>query len=91
MKMAAIVVLALGASACNPEVQFDVPIKGDTTVPAGSVVEAVLDAFGFGSLTAFDLSQSSEFSANDTRKDQVTSTKLTALTLSVTSPSGGNF
>ncbi len=76
---------------CVPTVDFDVPVSGDTTVDKGSLLEQVLDGFGFGSFVTMDLSQSQQFQDNDTRKDQVTSTKLTKLTLSVTEPVDGNF
>lgn len=86
-----LVPLLLLLPACNPTVEFDVPVSGDTTVPAGTVLEQVLDQFGFNAFTSMDISQSDQFKVNDVRKDQVTSTKLTKLTMTIKAPAGGNF
>ena len=86
-----VVIVVVAVSACVPAVEFDVPVSADTSVQAGGVLEQVLDAFGFNAFTSMDISQSSQFSANDTRKDQVTSTKLTKLTLTIKDPANANF
>jgi hypothetical protein len=67
---------------------FDVNSKGTTTVQ-GSAIGAVLPGLSsFGGFDNFDISQQAGFDNNDTRKDHITSTRLTKLTVKVVSPSG---
>jgi len=87
-----VVLLGGGAASCVPTVEFDVPVSADTSVQGGGVLGGLLSALpGFDGFTSMDLSDSRQFSANDTRKDQVTSAKLTQLEMTVTAPAGGNF
>ncbi len=69
-------------------IQFDVDSKGTTTVqgnPLGAALPGQLGSFGF---TNFDLSQQAGFNNKDTRKDHISSARLTKLTMKVTSPAG---
>jgi hypothetical protein len=81
--------LALAGCGLN---EFDVTQSGSATVPGGGITAGLLNQFppmqGFNS---FDFSQSQEFKNENAQKDHVSSAKLTAFTLNITAPSGGNF
>ena len=85
--LAALAAAALLSSGCGL-IQFDVDSKGTTTVqgnPLGNALPGQLGSFGFSN---FDLSQQAGFNNKDTRKDHISSARLTKLTMKVTSPSG---
>jgi hypothetical protein len=84
-------VALLSAGACVPTVEFDVPVSADTSIQGGGLLGGLLGSLGFDGLSSMDLSDTREFSANDTRKEQVTSAKLTQLEMTVTAPADGNF
>jgi hypothetical protein len=83
--------VAVAGVGCVPVVAFDVPLSAETTVEGGGVIEQFLDAFGFGDLANIDFSTTDEFENNDVRRDQVTSARLTALTLTIAAPQGADF
>lgn len=82
---------AVVGGGCVPVVAFDVPLTAETTVEGGGVLEQFLDAFGFGDFANVDFSSTDEFENNDVRREQVTSARLTALTLTIASPQGADF
>jgi hypothetical protein len=81
----ALVLVALGLSACNPTIDFDVPVDGETTIAGGGLLPDLLGAIGFEDFTALDLSSSQEFENNDVRKEQVKAAKLKSATLTIVS------
>jgi len=82
---------AVASVGCVPIVAFDVPLSAETTVEGGGVIEQFLDAFGFGDFANVELSSTDEFENNDVRREQVTSARLTALTLTIAAPQGADF
>lgn len=85
--LAPLAALALLSTGCGL-IQFDVTSKGVTTVQ-GSAVGAVLPGLSnFGGFDNFDISQQAGFNNTDTRKDHISSARLTRLTMRVTSPQG---
>jgi len=72
-------------------VQFDVPVEGDAQVPGCTGLTCLLGQLGFGSFTSLDLSQSQQWQNNNANKDKVSSATLTAASLDVTVPDGGDL
>jgi hypothetical protein len=72
-------------------VQFDVPVEGDSQVPGCTGLTCVLAQLGFSSFSSLDLSQSQQWQNNQANKDKVSSATLTAATLDVTVPDGGDL
>jgi hypothetical protein len=79
--MRRVILLPLLLSACNPTIDFEVPIEGETTIEGAGLLGGLLSVFGLGDLASVDLSTSREFQNNDVRKEQVTKTRLRQLTL----------
>ena len=73
------------ASACNPTIDFEVPIEGEATIAGGGLVPGLLGSIGLGDLATLDLSNTQEFENNDVRKEQVVSTRLQRLSLTIVS------
>lgn len=71
------------ASACNPTIDFAVPIEAETTIQGGGLLPDLLNTFGLGELASLDLEASREFENNDVRKEQVVAARLTLLRLSI--------
>jgi hypothetical protein len=88
---ALLVAVAVAGVGCVPVVAFDVPLSAETTVEGGGLIEQFLDAFGFGDFANIDVSTTDEFENNDVRREQVTSAKLTALSLTIAAPQGADF
>jgi hypothetical protein len=80
---------ALVLTACHPS--FNVTVTGSSTIPASALPLGGLLPVDFGQFTALNLSSTEEFKNQGVSKDEIQSVKLTSVTLSVTSPSGGNF
>jgi hypothetical protein len=91
MRLPFVLATVVAASGCVPVVAFNVPLSAETTVEGGGVLEQFLDALGFGDLASVDFSSTDEFENNDVRREQVTSARLTALTLTIASPQGADF
>jgi hypothetical protein len=72
-------------------IQFDVPVEGDSQVPGCIGITCVLGQLGFTSFSSLDLSQSQEWQNNQANKDKVSSATLTAASLDVTVPDGGDL
>jgi hypothetical protein len=75
----------LALSACNPTIDFDVPIEAETTISGGGLVPELLGAIGFGEFANLDLSNTQEFENNDVRKEQVKVARIKELTLTIVS------
>lgn len=82
---AAVLASAVATAACNPTIDFQVPIEGQATIEGGGLVPGLLGAVGLGDLATLDLSNTQEFENNDVRKEQVVSTRLQRLTLTILS------
>jgi hypothetical protein len=72
-------------------VQFDVTEAGDAQVPACVALQCVLPQLGFAAFNNLDLSQSQQWQNNNANKNEVSSVLLTAATLDVTVPDGGDM
>lgn len=83
--------VTLALSACNPEVEFDVPAEGDAEIEGASFVENLVGDFGFDGFGRVDVSGTQEFKSNDVRKNQVTEARATLIQLTVSNPSDANF
>lgn len=85
MRMSPLLLLAstVAVTGCNPTVNFTVPFEGEATIAGGGLVPGLLDVFGIGDLAQPDFSNTQEFENNDVRKEQVVSTRLQKLTLTI--------
>ena len=81
----ALVVGSLALTGCNPTVNFTVPFEGEATIAGGGLVPGLLGSVGLGDLATLDLSNTQEFENNDVRKEQVVSTRLQRLSLTIVS------
>jgi hypothetical protein len=72
-------------------IQFDVPVEGDSQVPGCTGLTCVLVQLGFTQFSSLDLSQSQQWQNNQANKDKVSSAILTAASLDVTVPDGGDI
>ena len=88
----ALLLFTLAASACSDAEDldnFDVEVKGQTVIKAGSALEVLLNGFPqLDAFTGFDLSESQAFRNKDYSPDDVDSVVLQTLTLEVTDPDG---
>jgi len=89
--IAALAVIVAATGCGTPVISFEVPVTAETTIARGTVLEQLLDAFGFADFANVDLEDTREFDNNDVRREQVTSARLTALNLSIVSPQGADF
>jgi hypothetical protein len=76
---------------CDPQISFDVPVQSDAQVSGGTLLEQLVGGLGFGSLASFDLAQTAEFQNNDVRREQVVSTRLKSLKMTVLQPASVTF
>lgn len=84
--------VGLFLAGCDPTINFDVPITGETTVPAGGVVGSLISELApFTGFSDFDFSDTQEFESNDVAREHVQSATLTKLTLTVVAPEDGNL
>jgi hypothetical protein len=72
-------------------VQFDVTETGDAQVPACTGLQCVLPQLGFTAFDNLDLSQSQQWQNNNANKNDVSSVLLSAASLDVTVPDGGDM
>ncbi len=92
LSRAAAIAVVVAASACGtPIVSFEVPVNAETTIASGGLIEQILANFGFADFANVDLADTREFDNNNVQREQVTSARLTSLTLSIQSPQGANF
>lgn len=85
-----IVVASLFITACGP-ITFSTEMKGDATI-AGSVLGQLLTTFPqANSFASIDFSQNQDFKNNNTSRDKVKTTKVTALSLKIVSPNSQDF
>jgi len=82
---------ALLAVGCNPFIEFDVPLEGDTEIEEGGLLEALANDVGFGDFLSIDVSGSQAFENNQVGKEQVTRATVTSVELTVTSPDDGDL
>ncbi|MFT3767674.1 MAG: hypothetical protein QM820_19640 [Minicystis sp.] len=83
-------VAAVAAITCANIDNIDVSAGGKVTVPAATIVDKLLSgALDFTGFNKVDFSQS--FENQGVTKDQIDAVHLTSLTLTIESPSGGNF
>jgi hypothetical protein len=80
----------LAALGCEPAIEFDVDLSGQTEVQ-GSLVGNVLSALDFAGFGTLDFSSTEEFENNDVTREHVKAARLTALELTVVQPAGGNL
>ncbi|MDP1822607.1 MAG: hypothetical protein Q8L48_05175 [Archangium sp.] len=86
----ALVFASLFISACGP-LTFTTEMKGDATI-AGSPFGQLLSAFPqAASFASIDFSQNQDFKNNNTSRDKVKTTKVTALSLKIVSPNSQDF
>ena len=84
------VVASLFVTACGP-LTFSTEMKGNATI-AGSPLGQLLSAFPqAASFASIDFSQNQDFKNNNTSRDKVKTTKVTALSLKITSPNSQDF
>lgn len=84
------VALALVFSGCGP-IMFDAQMKGQAVISGGTLgqlLSAFPQANGF---TSVDFSNNQDFKNNNTSRDKVKTTRLTSLTLTITSPNTQDF
>jgi hypothetical protein len=84
----AVAALCIG---CSDLDNIDIEAGGQTTVPAGTVVDQLLGDLQFLGFEGFDISESQEFANAGYSKSQIDSVRLTRLSLSIASPETGNF
>ena len=83
-----LVVLMIALVTCggNSISHISVTQTASTTIEAGTLLEQLAgDAFGFGGLGGFEITESSEFKNQGVKREQINSVKLKSLTLSITS------
>lgn len=85
MRVLPLLALALLPVACNPTIDFEVPVEGEATIAGGGLVPGLLEAFGLGDFARLDLSNTQEFENNDVAKEQVVNARLRTLTLTIVS------
>ena len=85
-----LLVASLFVTACGP-LTFSTEMKGDATI-AGSALGQLLSAFPqAASFASIDFSQNQDFKNNNTSRDKVKSTRVTALSLKIVSPNSQDF
>lgn len=85
-----LLVASLFVTACGP-ITFSTEMKGETTI-TGSVLGQLLSTFPqAASFASIDFSQNQDFKNNNTSRDKVKTTKVTALSLKILSPSSQDF
>lgn len=77
--------------ACGSLSRISVSQNATATIPGATLLEQLAGDLSFGGLGSFDISQSAEFKNQGVKKEQINSVTLKALTLTVTSPSNGDF
>src|SRR5215218_10120278 len=87
-----LVPLAIALAGCEPGT-FYTEVKGETTIDGDPTpLSNVLGAFpSIGSFTNMDFNTNQEFVNQGVSKDQVSSVKVTSLTLRITNPSTQDF
>lgn len=82
--------LALGMLVCcNSVDNFDVPVDAETTIPAATILDQLLEPFSFGALESIDFTQ--ELKNQGVSKSDVDSVHLKSFTLTITGPAGQTF
>jgi hypothetical protein len=76
---------------CGALDQISVSQSSRSTIPQGSLLEQFVGDIGFGELVEVDLTESQELQNQGVTKEQIDSVKLTSLSLTVVSPSQGDF
>lgn len=74
---------------CGGIDNFDVPIDAKATIPAGTVLDQLLDPLSFGGLESIDLSQ--DLKNQGVAKSDVDSVQLQTFSLSISAPAGQTF
>src|SRR3954468_16655570 len=69
--------------------RISVSQTASANIPGATLLESLAGDVGFGGLANFDISQSQELKNQGVKKEQISSVKLTSLTLTVTSPANG--
>lgn len=83
--------VVLAAIACGSLTRITVNQTATATIPGATLLEQLAGDLAFGGLGSFDISNSAEFKNQGVKKEQINSVKLKALTLTITSPSNGDF
>jgi hypothetical protein len=79
--------LSIGCGSLEDLDNFDVEVRDETTVEAGTAIEGLLAGFPqLDGFTRLDISQSAEFEERGYNPDDVDSIRLTRLTLSIIEP-----
>lgn len=79
------------AITCSGLDNIDIPIEAQTVVPEGTVVDQLLGQLSFAGFEGFDIAQSQEFQNQGYTRDEIDSVRIISFTLSVVSPSSGDF
>lgn len=81
--------LALG---CQPPLEFDLDLDGETLVEASGPLDQLVGRFpAFESFTTFDIENAAELVENELTRDAVQEARVTAGRVLVMSPDGANF
>lgn len=81
--------LAIG---CQPAVELDLDLEGETVVEAGGPLDQLVGSFpAFDSFLAFDIETAAELESNELTRAHVREAYLTFGRLEVMSPAGANF
>lgn len=92
MKALTLGAVALFALGCEPAVEFDVEVTGETVIEGSTGLGSVLSGLpGFDNFVAFDIEDTREFENHDTTKEHVQSARITLVRLSVVSPEDATF
>lgn len=82
-----LILLFTGCGKENSLTDFKMDFTSSVTIPSSSTIGLPFSL----DTPPVESNSESEFESNDTRKDLITSIKLEELTLTITSPSSGNF
>lgn len=78
--------------ACQGELlRIDVPQESETTIPKATLVETLLGDLGFGDFVDMDITASQELQNQGVQPGDIVDVRLTAFSLTVTSPSSGDL
>ena len=82
-----LIFVVAGCTKSNSLTNFDMDFTSTVTIPASSTIGLPISL----DTPPVESNSESEFESNNTRKDLIESIKLEVLTLTITSPSTGNF
>ncbi len=74
---------------CGGLAKFNITQGGSATIPGATLLEQLVGDVGFGNFASFDITQSQELKNQGVKREQITSVKLTKLSIEVTSPANG--